>query len=361
GGQLRQLGELARAGLSVDAGGLGHGDHPDVRRRHELRHRPLLAQRRLRERARNGGRVQRRCVRQREWPVPRLPHHADGDRGAGVLHRRRRVRRGTGDVQPDGHAAGSLDHDHHAAPDHDDIVHHHDHHAAPDHDVVLHHHDHHAAPDHDVVLHHHDHHAAPDHDDGLHHHYHHAAPDHDVVLHHHDHHAAPDHDVVLHHHDHHAAPDHDVVLHHHDHHTAPDHDVVLHHHATADNDHQHDHHDAAVVDHPHGVPNPDAEHRLVEHQWQRVGPVHQPQAAPDRLARCAVLQPAQHAPEPAQLPLARGRDELQHLQRQPPVAKPPEHHEPPRQHARGGRGLVEDLPGGRRLGGIRRHLLPERQ
>src|SRR5439155_32993 len=48
--QLRQLGKLARAGLPVDAGGLGHGDHRDVRRRHELRHRPLPAQRGVRGR-----------------------------------------------------------------------------------------------------------------------------------------------------------------------------------------------------------------------------------------------------------------------------------------------------------------------
>jgi len=56
-GQLRQLGELTRAGLPVDADGLGHGDHPDVRRRHELRHRPLHAQWRVRERARGRVRV----------------------------------------------------------------------------------------------------------------------------------------------------------------------------------------------------------------------------------------------------------------------------------------------------------------
>src|SRR2546422_8741722 len=75
-------------------------------------------------------------------------------------------------------------------------------------------------------------------------------------------------------------------------------------HAARDHHHeQHDHHDdAAVVDHPHGVPHPDGEHRLVERQQQRVGPVHQPHAAADRLARGAVLQPAQTAPEPAQLP-----------------------------------------------------------
>src|SRR5439155_10135226 len=48
GGQLRQLGHLARAGLPVDAGGLGHGDHRDLWRRHELRYRPLPAQRDLR-------------------------------------------------------------------------------------------------------------------------------------------------------------------------------------------------------------------------------------------------------------------------------------------------------------------------
>src|SRR5439155_1215909 len=43
------------------------------------------------------------------------PHHADGDRGADVLHRGGRVRRSAGDLQPDGHAAGGpgADHDHH--------------------------------------------------------------------------------------------------------------------------------------------------------------------------------------------------------------------------------------------------------
>jgi len=52
GGQLRQLGVLARDGLPMDPGGLGHSDDPDVRRRHELRHRPLPAQRDVRERDR---------------------------------------------------------------------------------------------------------------------------------------------------------------------------------------------------------------------------------------------------------------------------------------------------------------------
>src|SRR6266404_5985476 len=141
-------------------------------------------------------------------------------------------------------------------------------------------------------------------------------------------------------HDDHAARDHHHDDHHHDDHTVAAHDY---HHE------QHDHHDdAAVVDHPHGVPHPDGEHRLVERQQQRVGPVHQPHAAADRLARGAVLQPAQPAPEPAQLPLARGWDELRHPQRQRPVAELPGHQQPPRQPARGGRDLVEDLPGGRR-------------
>src|SRR5206468_5479195 len=175
------------------------------------------------ERTRGRGRVQRRYVCQREWPVPRLPHHADGDGGAAVLHSRGRVRRGDGDLQPDGHAAGPRDDDHHAAPDHEHL-----------HDV--HHHDLHAAPDHDHLHDGHDHHAAADHDHP--------------------------HDV----HDHHAAADHD----HHDH--------------------------AAVVDHPHGVPHRDGEHRLVEHQDQLVGPVHQPHAAADRRARGAVLQPANMHP-----------------------------------------------------------------
>src|SRR5439155_11131 len=51
------------------------------------------------------------------------------------------------------------------------------------------------------------------------------------------------------------------------------------------------------VEHPHGVHDSDGEHRLVERQEQRVGPVHQPHAAADRLARGAVLQPAQPALE----------------------------------------------------------------
>src|SRR5206468_7136685 len=112
--------------------------------------------------------------------------------------------------------------------------------------------------------------------------------------HHHDH-AAADHDD--HHHDD-TAADHDL---HHHHDTAADHDLHHHHDTATDHDlHQHDHHDhAAVVGHRHGVPPRDGEHRLVEHQGQRVGPIHQLAAAP-RLARGAVLQPAQHAPEPAQ-------------------------------------------------------------
>src|SRR5439155_1360259 len=102
GPQLRQLGHLARAGLPVDPGGLGHGDYRDVRRGHELRHRPLPAQRGMRERVR--GRVQRRCVHQLHGPLPRLAPHTDGDRGADVLHHRGRVRRGARDLQPDRHA-----------------------------------------------------------------------------------------------------------------------------------------------------------------------------------------------------------------------------------------------------------------
>src|SRR5207249_9776876 len=144
-----------------------------------------------RERAGNGGRVQRRCVRQREWPARCLPHHADGDGGADVLHRRRRVRRGDGDLHPDGHAAGSLDDDHDAAAQHD----------------------HHTAPDHDVVVHHHDHHAAPDHDDAVHHHDHHTPPDHAVAPHHHDRHPAPHHDAVHHPPHPHPRPYHHVPAH----------------------------------------------------------------------------------------------------------------------------------------------------
>src|SRR5207247_5344594 len=187
GGQLRQLGDRPRAGLPVDPGGLGDGDHPDLRRRHDLRHRALHAERRLRGRTRDGGRVQRRRLHQCDRSVPRLPPHADRDGGADVLHRRRRVRRGAGDVQPDGHTAGADD-DHDGGPAHHD----HDDHTAPDH--------HHAAADD-----YHDH-TAPDH--------HHAAADD-----YHDH-AAPDH--------HHAAADdyHD--------HAAPDD-----HHAAADHDHDH--------------------------------------------------------------------------------------------------------------------------
>src|SRR5437870_2471504 len=42
------------------------------------------------------------------------------------------------------------------------------------------------------------------------------------------------------------------------------------------------------------------EPRLVEHEGEPVSAVPQPRATPDRLARGAVLQPAQPAPEPAQ-------------------------------------------------------------
>src|SRR5205823_7270853 len=120
------------------------------------------------------------------------------------------------------------------------------------------------------------------------------------------------------------------------------------HHAAADHDHQHDHTAGDLhgrLPHPHGVPHPDGELRLVEHPQQPVSPVHQPHAAAARFARGAVLHPAQPAPEPTQLPLARGGYELRHPQRQLPVEQPPEHHQSPRRPARGGGGLVAGLPG----------------
>src|SRR5712671_6313874 len=90
---------------------------------------------------------------------PRLSHHADGDRGADVLHRGGRVRWGAGHFQPDGHAAGGFDDDHLAGVDHDHhtAVDDHDHLAAVDdhdhHTAVYDDHDHNAAADHDDVAH----------------------------------------------------------------------------------------------------------------------------------------------------------------------------------------------------------------
>src|SRR5207249_3500251 len=74
GRQLRQLGHLARAGLPVDAGGLGHGGDPDVRRRHELRHGPLCPQPVL-YRVGDHERLQRRRLREQHGPLPRLEAH----------------------------------------------------------------------------------------------------------------------------------------------------------------------------------------------------------------------------------------------------------------------------------------------
>src|SRR5207247_10237991 len=88
---------------------------------------------------------------------------------------------------------------------------------------------------------------------------------------------------------HHAAAHH---LYHHQHH----HDLSGAH--DNDDEHQYDLHDHAAGDlyrrlpHPHGVPHPDGEPRLVEHQGEPVSPVHQRHLAADRLAPGAVLQPA---------------------------------------------------------------------
>src|SRR5213592_1256989 len=109
--------------------------------------------------------MQRRRLRRRDGREPCLPHHADGDGGADVLHLRRRLRRSAGELHPDRPAAGAHDDDHATADDHDDhddddAADHDDNHAADDNDP----HDldddeHHVDDDHAAAVDHDDHHA----------------------------------------------------------------------------------------------------------------------------------------------------------------------------------------------------------
>src|SRR5439155_14212421 len=134
----------------------------------------------------------------------------------------------------------------------------------------------------------------------------------------HDHHALDrddDDDYAHHHH---------VDHHHLDHRGVHDHDDQHDHHAAADYDHQHhqhdqhNHHDHAAgnlhrrLPHPHGVPHPDGEPRLVEYQGELLGPLPQQHCPADGLARGAVLQPPWPSPERAQLPVARSGHQLRH-------------------------------------------------